>query len=195
MLQCSINALKSKFRGKCEGTALTDQEIWKQVPGFPRYEVSTMGNMRRNKYTDNRGRIYKQRYIQGRKSSRIGTRVVLCNQGCKDYILARVIATTFYEIPIDTELTVNHIDGNRDNNNIGNLEMITREENSKHAHEHGLFEKKYKMTILKDTKTGRTYMFDSQTQASKFLGKNNSFIANAKRDNRREYGRYKLEGV
>lgn len=194
MLLCKTNALKSKFRGKCEGTAITDKEIWKEVPNFPRYEVSTLGEMRRNAYTDNKGRFYKQRYIKGRKSSRIGTRVVLCNQGCKDYILARVIATTFYEYPIDTELTVNHIDGNRDNNNIGNLELITREENSKHAHEHGLFMKKYCMTILKDTKTGRRYMFDSQTKASKFLGKNKSFIANAKRDNRREYGRYILEG-
>jgi hypothetical protein len=194
MLQCSINALKSKFKGKCEGTAIIEQDIWKAVPGFPRYEVSTQGNIRRNKYTDNLGRTYIRRNIQGRKSTRIGTRVVLCNQGCKDYILARVIATTFYGYPLDTELTVNHIDGNRANNNIGNLELITREENTQHAHEHGLYKTKYIMTILRDTHTGRKYMFDTQSQASKFLGKNTSFIANAKRDNRKVYGKYILEG-
>lgn len=194
ILQCKINALKSKFKGHCEGTAIIDKEQWKQVPHFPRYEVSTMGQMKRKAYTDNRGRFYKERYIHGRNSSRIGTRVVLCNQGCRDYILARVIATTFYGYPLDTELTVNHIDGNRNNNNIGNLELISREENSKHAHEHGLYLSKYKSAVLRDTHTGRRYLFDSQVKASQFLGKNKSFIANAKRDNRRDYGRYILEG-
>lgn len=194
MLQCKINALKSKFKGNCEGTAIIDQEKWMTVPGYPRYEVSTLGSLRRNKYTDNLGRTYKQIIVNGRKSTRIGTRVVLCNQGCRDYILARVIATTFYGLPLDTELTVNHIDGNRDNNNIGNLEMVTREENTQHAHKHGLYKTKYCMTILRDTKTGRRYMFDTQSQASKFMGKSVSFIANAKRDNRRHYGRYIMEG-
>jgi len=194
ILECKINALKSKFKGHCEGTAIISEEQWKQVPHFPRYEVSTMGRIRRNAYTDNRGRFYKQREVYGRNSSRIGTRVVLCDQGCRDYILARVISTTFYGYPLDTELTVNHIDGNRDNNNIGNLELISREENSRHAHEHGLYKKKYRSAVLKDTHTGRRYLFDSQVKASQFLGKNKSFIANAKRDNRRDYGRYILEG-
>lgn len=194
ILQCNKNALKSKFRGKCEGTAIIDTESWKEVPNFPRYEASTMGRLKRKQYTDHLGRTYKEIIVKGRNSSRIGDRVVLCNQGCKDYILARVIATTFYEYPLDTKLTVNHIDGNRSNNNIGNLELITREENNRHAHEHGLFIKKYRMTILRDTQTGKRFLFDSQTQASKFLGKNNSFIANAKRDNRRQYGRYIMEG-
>ena len=35
-------------------------------------------------------------------------------------------------------LTVNHIDGNKHNNNISNLELMTQSENSKHSWENGL---------------------------------------------------------
>jgi hypothetical protein len=191
MLACHINAVKSKNKGYCEPTALVG-EVWMQVPNYPRYEVSSLGELRRNGYTDHLGRTYKTRYIKGRTSSRIGCRVILCGKECKDFILARVIATTFYGYPLDTELTVNHIDGNRDNNNIGNLELVTRQENSQHAHDHGLCDSKYITTRLKDTHTGKVLAFKSQIDASTFLGKNKSFIANAKRDNRLDYGKYRL---
>ena len=49
----------------------------------------------------------------------------------------RVIASAF--IPRDPKREfVNHIDGNKQNNHINNLEWCTRSENLKHAYEHGL---------------------------------------------------------
>ena len=55
----------------------------------------------------------------------------------KSRLVHRVIASAF--IPRDSEREfINHIDGNKQNNNIRNLEWCTRSENQKHAYEHGL---------------------------------------------------------
>lgn len=41
----------------------------------------------------------------------------------------RIIMAAFYG---ESELTVNHVDGNKENNNIGNLEYMTMSEQNKH---------------------------------------------------------------
>lgn len=63
------------------------------------------------------------------------------------YLKHRIIARTFIGRPSRhitkdfKDLTVNHIDGDRFNNTISNLEWITNKENLKHAHASGLHPK------------------------------------------------------
>lgn len=63
------------------------------------------------------------------------------------YLKHRILARTFIGRPsrhLDKafeELVVNHIDGDRLNNNISNLEWVTTKENIKHAHAAGLHPK------------------------------------------------------
>lgn len=49
----------------------------------------------------------------------------------------RIIATLFVENP-GNKLEVNHIDGNKQNNDASNLEWVTRSEQMLHAHRTGL---------------------------------------------------------
>lgn len=190
---CEIDGLKSKPMGQCQATVFSTHEVWLPVPNYPHYEVSNTGGLRRLKSTDALGRTHMLRYLNGRVTSRSGVRVALYHNGVKDFLLARLVATTFYEYDIDTPLTVNHMDGNRYNNDINNLELVTREENNTHAHTYGLMDAKYKKTILFDTMNNKRLYFKSQTKASQFLGRNNSYIANSKRDGRLQYGQYILE--
>ena len=58
----------------------------------------------------------------------------LLNNATKVAQLHRVILITFNYIPGCENLQVNHIDGNKHNNNINNLEWVTCKENIRHAY-------------------------------------------------------------
>jgi hypothetical protein len=61
-------------------------------------------------------------------------RVVLSNDGkTKRYLLHRLIAFVFLENG-ENKCTINHVDGNKGNNNINNLEWATYSENHLHAY-------------------------------------------------------------
>lgn len=102
-----------------------DIEVWAKIEGYPNYEVSSFGNVRR------RGRILKpknRRYLQ----------VHLSLKGvCKGHSIHRLVAEAFIPNP-DNKPQVNHIDGNKHNNHVSNLEWVSPSENIQHAIKNGL---------------------------------------------------------
>lgn len=107
-------------------------EIWKSVKGHDGYEVSTLGEVR-NKKT---GRILRQSL--NRKDGYL--RVGLDGKHC---YVHRLVADAFYDGDHEC-MDVNHIDGNKYNNELPNLEWNTRKENIDHAFAYGL---KYAPTV------------------------------------------------
>lgn len=64
--------------------------------------------------------------------------MILCNKYKKTAIkIHRVVAQLYIPNPLNKPC-INHIDGNKQNNHISNLEWCTRSENSKHAYDTGL---------------------------------------------------------
>ena len=107
--------------------------MWKVIPAFGgRYEASETGEIRHSLNKNIRkARRNKFGYLQLNFSRNDGT-------GKSDTILIhRLIAKTF--IPNPSNLPeVNHKDGNKQNNNVENLEWCTCSENGKHAFKIGL---------------------------------------------------------
>ena len=101
------------------------QEIWKDIPDYEGiYQASTLGNIRtvegKTTFSVRHGeRHWKSRILKGRGDNyKTGRRVSLWkDKKCKDWLVARLVAITFLGKP-ETNLTVNHKDGNRLNNKI-----------------------------------------------------------------------------
>ena len=98
------------------------EEVWKVISSFPDYEASTFGNIRNRTtlkvitFHENQGYLTSHLY---RDKKRCPVKA------------HRLVAETFVENP-DNKECVNHIDKNRSNNNINNLEWTTIQENNSH---------------------------------------------------------------
>jgi hypothetical protein len=98
-------------------------ESWKIIKGFDNYAVSTFGRVRNIKT----GKILSP------FTTKNGYQMVNPSRGgisCKLYV-HRLVAEAFIPI-VDTNLQVNHINGNKSDNRLDNLEWCTSSENHLH---------------------------------------------------------------
>lgn len=70
----------------------------------------------------------------------------------------------------DTRYVVNHIDGNKQNNDLSNLEVISQSENGLHAVRNNLVNNVRKVMIKFHNENGLVRSFNSMIEASKFMG-------------------------
>lgn len=100
---------------------------WRTITEASNYEVSTNGQVR-NRTTKKilKGRLSKNGYLQ------VSIKIDATQKFCNRYI-HRLVALHFIQNP-NNKREVNHIDGNKENNTLSNLEWVTSSENQKHRH-------------------------------------------------------------
>lgn len=99
-------------------------ERWKYNPTFELY-VSNMGHIRNKSKADIAPKIMENGYV-----------VVYVNGSINGYMLLhRVVMLTWKPTPEAEQLTVDHLDHNKRNNALSNLEWVTYEENQRRARE------------------------------------------------------------
>jgi hypothetical protein len=113
-------------------------EIWKDINGYEGYyQVSNQGNIRSldrfDGVHDRQGTIIKPTLKQN-GYLQVGLRK---HRARKWFGVHRLVAIHFIENP-DNKPQVNHIDGNKLNNTVENLEWVTGKENQNHAARLGL---------------------------------------------------------
>lgn len=117
--------------------------IWKFITGYEDYyEVSNTGKVRSVErlvnHVDGRKRLMKSRELKPRISYKGYLGIVLAKEGKnKGSNIHRIVALTFIPNP-ENKLFVNHKNGIKTDNSVGNLEWCTMEENQRHAIETGL---------------------------------------------------------
>lgn len=114
-------------------------EIWHPCAGFEtHYEVSNLGNVRSiermvNHYCGG-SKVNLSTLLKAGKSKNGYLTVSFCIDGVKsNQSVHRLVARAFIENE-SNKPQVNHKDGNKHNNNVNNLEWVTRSENGLHAY-------------------------------------------------------------
>jgi hypothetical protein len=157
-----------KFKWKYEENNYLENEIWKQV-------ILENVDMKDNKlFVSNLGRFKNKfgRIMTNYKVNDNGyVRVNILN---KTYLLHRLIALIFIE-NTENKQQVNHIDGNKLNNSLLNLEFATNQENQIHKFHHGLGNNFTRKIVQYDLQMNKIQDFNSIIEASTKLniGKSN----------------------
>ena len=167
------------------------EEIWKDIPFYEGYyQVSNLGNFRSLprviKYKSNGTRNYPSKVLLTETTKDNYQRIVLMKDGIKTrYQAHRLVALTFIPNP-DNKPFINHIDGNKSNNVVTNLEWCTASENMIHADNTGLRDMSTHQPSnskkIKCIETGE--VFTSYAKAVKWLGKSNTSISTLVRGTR-----------
>lgn len=112
-------------------------EIWKDVKGYEGlYQISNLGRIKSLKrqvgFIERDEKILKPRLIRSYLVAHL-----FKNNVAKNVLIHRMVAEMFIENP-ENKPCVNHIDGNKQNNKVENLEWVTHSENDLHAYKLGL---------------------------------------------------------
>lgn len=106
------------------------KEIWKTIPEFPGYLLSSEGKV----YSEKSGKQLKcpkngqgyphcNLYVEGKASTKR---------------VHKLMAEIFLQPAPGPKHVINHIDGDKTNNRIENLEWVTQKENIRHSFDNGL---------------------------------------------------------
>lgn len=161
-------------------------EIWLPVKGYPKYEVSSTGYVKSNITNKilrpgNTGTGYQQ--------------VVLCDEdGHHPKYVHDIVADTFYDGD-HSGLDVNHIDGDKTNNFIGNLEWCTRSENIVHAFKTGLKKPSgpHKQRKVRVIETGE--IFDSASECARSINGDRTHVMDCLKGRLNTHRGYHFEEV
>jgi hypothetical protein len=143
-----------------------ENEEWKDIPDTD-YEINNYGYVR-NKV--------KGTYRVLAKDARGYVSICLHD---KSYSIHRSVAKAF--IPQFTEkCVVNHIDGNKSNNYVTNLECVTQSQNIQHAYKNNLINKRKKIRVKQYNENGLLVgVYESLAEAEAKTGINRGCIHHA----------------
>jgi len=109
-------------------------EIWKRIPNYSLYEASTYGRLKTFNWKGTGKEAIMKPALDG--SGYYRTMLKRDDGVIHTIKVHRIIASTFLEQGDKTE--VNHKNGIKTDNNLDNLEWVTRSENIKHSFRIGL---------------------------------------------------------
>lgn len=157
---------------------------FRQIPGHPDYYVSNTGLIKSRKW----GKV---RLLKPKLDASGYNRVGLYTDGkFKNMLVHRVVAQVF--ISNDGKRQVNHIDGDKSNNHVINLEWCTISENVRHSYDILKRKPSYRKAV-RCIETGIEY--DSALQASRLTGINYVCIGNVTRGTQSKAGGFTWERI
>lgn len=169
---------------------ITQEEIWKDVEGYEGlYQVSNLGNVKRIRFINKNVNVIRER-SKAQKIRKDGYLEVALykNSNGKSIQVHRLVAKAFIPNP-ENKPQVNHIDGNKQNNNVENLEWVSISENALHSARQ--LRKNVRKVEQYDLKGRYLATYSSITIAGEINGIREGSIANVLTGRRRKTYGYK----
>jgi hypothetical protein len=164
---------------------IMQEEIWKDIKGYEGlYQVSSYGRVKSLCRIDSNNHIVKEKYLKQKGGEY--PRVVLSKNGkIKQFLTHRLVCIAF--IPnIQQKKCVNHIDEDKKNNNVDNLEWVTYSENQNHGTKNKRCSEKMKnhtaiskRVLQMDLNFNKIKEWPSTKEVERELGFHNSNISRA----------------
>ena len=138
------------------------------VPGYSRYSINRLGTIRDD---------YNGSFL----SNSVGNQGYLCcwlksddpnETKLRQELIHRLVALTWLGISKNpNKVEINHIDGNKQNNHVSNLEWVTKVENALHANKYLRYKNGEKLTCkTRNFETGEVLEHESLKAAANYLG-------------------------
>lgn len=170
-------------------------EQWRIIKENDNYMVSNSGRIRRINSEHDKTPQDKHGYLS----------VDLYKNGrCSKRSIHRLVAQEFIANPYNKP-EVNHIDGNKHNNHVSNLEWVTKKENCRHAWDNGLVRPSYGMLGKTNPNSGRKgipirivetgEVFDTLKECEEAINGNGRHINDCLRGRQRTHRGYHFEYV
>ena len=115
-------------------------EIWRDVIGYEgQYQVSNEGRVRsldRTVLTKNGQRFYKGKIFEGGFNGRGYRQATLQKNGKRETFYVHQLVAIYFlgHIPNGSQLVVDHVDGDKANNSVENLQIVTQRQNTSICH-------------------------------------------------------------
>lgn len=161
---------------------MASEEHWKPIIGFEGlYEISDLGRVKSlSRYVKSKAnskmKIPERILKTGKNSCGYALVVLMKNNKRHNKLVHRLVAEAFINNP-ENYAVVNHIDGNKQNNNVSNLEWCSTSYNMKHAYLTGL-NRKIKAVIQLDL-TGKIIRKYNSVRETEQYGYQSSGVSEA----------------
>lgn len=160
----------------------------KEIKGYPNYFITEDGRVISKKSKNPKELC---QWIDG-----TGYKQVIIRKDGKRYYkrVHQLVADAFVEGKSEINCMVNHIDGNKVNNNFKNLEWTSNKKNTQHAYDNGLYRSTYKCKVKAVHKiTGEEFVFRSIRACAKELDLNRKTITEILKKNKNNNYDYYFE--
>ena len=180
-------------------------EEWRPIAGYEGiYEVSNMGRIKSldrvisqtNRYGTQTDHVYKGKILKESVGNNGYLHIDLHKDGkTKRVLIHRLVASHFLEKQDGADV-INHLDCNKENNSVPNLEWCTQSHNIKYAYEQGTKTPPHMQKVAQYGENGSLIrIWDSIAEASRELGLKASNIGKVCRGQRHQTGGYKWQYI
>ena len=162
------------------------KEIWKDIKDYEGlYQVSNLGRVKRI----TTGRVLKPlKHANGYLMVKLSKNSIVYTK-----TVHRLVAEAFIPNP-EHKPEINHIDENKTNNNVSNLEWMTRKENINHGTRTERMSKTQSIPIIAtNIKTGESKEFYGARECARQLGLTHGNIASVLKGRYKQTGGYTLK--